>query len=400
MNILFVSTSSGSRGGGELAMIPLAEELKRRGHRCSLWLSEHPKMNGMAEKFAPIGEVIRAEYTNTYDLPLRSLQAPFRRKTIKRVAQQLRDLAPDVIHLNKQNLEDGLDLVEAVAQSEVPRVGMIHITQSAHYLKARFAGVRDAMARRALLNFGGTWIVNPDNRFRELTAFLGDGAPIRQVSNGVLLPDLPTLQKEGQAVRASLGVMEDQILVLAVGRVTFQKRPDRFLDTVVQVRETHPNVRFLWVGAGDWDAEWDRRVAEHNLGPVLTRVGWQDAVARYYGAADLLLHPAEFEGLPYAVLEALAAGLPVVLSAQLKQDLPSLGAETTVALEDEPAFNRLLTDKGAREAASVVSRAAAEARYSIAAVASLWEQFYATEISRQRGPRNDVSDVPPQTNRR
>ncbi|MCC5805088.1 MAG: glycosyltransferase [Opitutales bacterium] len=377
MKILFVSTSSGSRGGGELAMIPLAAELKRRGHVCSLWLSDHAKMDGIAEKFAPVGEVVRAPYTNTYDLPLRSLQAPFRRGTVRRVAAQLRGLAPDVIHLNKQNLEDGLDLVDAVARTGLPRVGMIHITQSAAYLKARFAAVRDAMARRALRRFGGIWVANPDNRYRELTAFLGGGAEIREVPNGVDLPDLEAIRTAGRAVRADLGVADDKVLVLAVGRVTFQKRPDRFLEVAGKVRASHPKVRFLWVGAGDWDDEWERRVTARGLGDVLTRVGWQDDVSRYYGAADVFLHPAEYEGLPYAVLEALAAGLPVVLSDRLRRDLTSLGEQTTVAVENEPAFHALLKDPETRAAAARYSRQAAEERYSIGAVAGLWEGFYA-----------------------
>lgn len=358
-------------------MIPLAAELKRRGHVCSLWLSDHAKMDGIAEKFAPVGEVVRAPYTNTYDLPLRSLQAPFRRGTVRRVAAQLRGLAPDVIHLNKQNLEDGLDLVDAVARTGLPRVGMIHITQSAAYLKARFAAVRDAMARRALRRFGGIWVANPDNRYRELTAFLGGGAEIREVPNGVDLPDLEAIRTAGRAVRADLGVADDKVLVLAVGRVTFQKRPDRFLEVAGKVRASHPKVRFLWVGAGDWDDEWERRVTARGLGDVLTRVGWQDDVSRYYGAADVFLHPAEYEGLPYAVLEALAAGLPVVLSDRLRRDLTSLGEQTTVAVENEPAFHALLKDPETRAAAARYSRQAAEERYSIGAVAGLWEGFYA-----------------------
>lgn len=381
MKILFVSTSSGSRGGGELAMIPLAAELKRRGHVCSLWLSDHAKMDGIAEKFAPVGEVIRAPYTNTYDLPLRSLQAPFRRGTVRRVAAQLRELAPDVIHLNKQNLEDGLDLVDAVARTGLPRVGMIHITQSAAYLKARFAAVRDAMARRALRRFGGIWVANPDNRYRELTDFLGDTAAVRQVPNGVDLPDLDAIRRAGRAVRAELGVADDHVLVLAVGRVTFQKRPDRFLEVVEKVRATHPNVRFLWVGAGDWDDEWERRVAARGLADTVTRLGWQDDVSRYYGAADVFLHPAEFEGLPYAVLEALAAGLPIVLSVRLRRDLASLGEETTIAVENEPAFHALLAEADTRVAAAQYARRVAEERYSIEAVAALWEGFYRKGIA-------------------
>ena len=357
-------------------MIPLAKALRERGHHCSLWVSTHPRMDGIVAKFAPIGPVIRAPYVNTYDLPLRSLQAPFRYLTINRVARQLREIAPDVVHLNKQNLEDGLDLVRAVAQSGLPSVGMIHMTQTAAYLKAKFAFVRDFITRRALLGNSGVWVALLDNRYRELRAFLGQRVPVRSVPNGVPLPKLARLQEQGQAVREALGVGPDQVLVTAVGRVTHQKRPDRFLEEVERLKVGHPHVRFVWIGSGDWDEAWDRRVAERGLETVLTRIPWQDDVAPYFGAADVFLHTAEYEGLPIAILEALAAGLPVVLSKQLAEDLPSLGEGTCFTIEERATFDRLLTDAAMRAEAGARARAIAEERFSIEAVATLWEEFY------------------------
>lgn len=381
MKILYISTSSGSQGGGELAIVSLARAQKEAGHTVLLWVSEHPRMDGIAEKFASFGEVIRSPYVNTYDLPLRSVQAPWRLGTSRRIAREFRRINPDVLHLNKQNLEDGLDLVRACDLSGIPCAGMIHITQSARYLRASMAGLRDWSARRVLRGFGGLWVANPDNRIRELRAFLGAEARLEAVANGVVLPDLEAMRSAGSAKRAELGIPSDTPVVLAVGRVTFQKRPDRFLAAAAEAKRQGRRVRFLWVGSGDGDAEWEATVQREGLSSLVTRIPWQDDVTPFFGLADIFLHPAEFEGLPYAVLEALASGLPVVLSKNLLDDLPSLGRGNCLAMND-PGFSRLLEDPVYREEMSGRARKVAEEQYALPQVALRWMGFYEAERAR------------------
>ena len=65
MRILFVSSSSGSRGGGETFLVYLGKALARRGHKVMLWVSDHGRMNEVAGRFEAFGTVQRAEYVNT-----------------------------------------------------------------------------------------------------------------------------------------------------------------------------------------------------------------------------------------------------------------------------------------------------------------------------------------------
>ena len=113
MKTLLVSSSSGSRGGGELYQLYLGQALRERGHEVTLWMSTHERMNELEQLFAPIGRVIRAPYTNTYDYRFRSLNHLLGGSIARSVAEQWKALRPDVIHLNKQNLEDCLDLMDA-----------------------------------------------------------------------------------------------------------------------------------------------------------------------------------------------------------------------------------------------------------------------------------------------
>src|SRR5205809_5773405 len=73
MRILLASSSSGSRGGGELYLLYLGRALAARGHDVILWASSHSRMNELAASFAAFGKVQRSDYVNTYDRRLRSV---------------------------------------------------------------------------------------------------------------------------------------------------------------------------------------------------------------------------------------------------------------------------------------------------------------------------------------
>ncbi|MBV8274077.1 MAG: glycosyltransferase, partial [Verrucomicrobia bacterium] len=138
MRILLASSNSGSRGGGELFLLSLASALSASGHEVILWASQHSRMDELCARFREFGPVERSLYANTYDRRFRVMRALLDSAVSRRVATEWRSLGPEVIHLNKQNLEDGLDLVDALARTHLPAVCTIHVTQSAAYLKAKF----------------------------------------------------------------------------------------------------------------------------------------------------------------------------------------------------------------------------------------------------------------------
>ncbi|MEO6567101.1 MAG: glycosyltransferase, partial [Casimicrobiaceae bacterium] len=191
----------------------------------TLWVSEHPRMDELAAAFAAFSEVIRAPYQNTYDRRGRSIASFLDGRTARRVAAQWRALAPDVIHINKQNLEDGLDLLAAARLAGLPCLSMIHITQSAKYLRASLAGPRDFVARRALRRFPGLLVTTPESRRRDLVAFIGETPRVRVIHNGVPIPDRAAAGQARLARRAELGIGDGELLVVAVGRMVAQKRP-------------------------------------------------------------------------------------------------------------------------------------------------------------------------------
>ena len=143
LKILLVSTSSGSRGGGELYLVYLGRSLAARGHEVALWASSHPRMDELCGRFGKIGTVLRQDYTNTYDRRFRSIASYLDSGAARAASESWKKFAPDIVHLNKQNLEDGLDLLRAAGECGLPSVCTIHLTQSAKYLRARTPWIRD-----------------------------------------------------------------------------------------------------------------------------------------------------------------------------------------------------------------------------------------------------------------
>ena len=381
MKILLVSTSSGSRGGGELCLLYLGRALTLRGHEVTLWASGDPQMDELAESFRAFGNVVREPYTNTYHRRLRSLASYADGATARRVAASWRDRAPGVLHLNKQNLEDGLDLVEAARLSRIPALSMIHITQSAAYLRAAQASLRDFVSRRALRRFPGLLVTTPGSRRDDLAAFVGDSPRIRAVLNGVPLPDPAARDAQRSAKRRELGIAADELLFVAVGRMMPQKRPLLFLELAKRTLREMPEAKFLWVGDGDLSAEWDGQCAANGFGQRVHRLPWQTDVPGFLAAADVFLHVAKFEGLAFAILEALASGLACAITPNLLGEMPFLNSENSIAIGDDNSWVAPLRDPQRRASLGQAARQLAETQFSFATMAENYEALYRESIA-------------------
>jgi len=384
VKILLVSSSSGSRGGGELYLLYLGRALADRGHTPILWASSHSRMDELAKGFAAFGQVERCEYLNTYDRRLRSIGAFLDMKTADRARRSWEGIGADVIHLNKQNLEDGLDLLRALKAIETPSLCTIHLTQSARYLKAVGAGARDAVSRSALQSYPGSLVTVLENRRADLAAFLGDSPRIRMVSNGVPLFDLSQREAVRATKRRELGISEDQPLVVAVGRLVPQKRPLTFLDQAARILASQPDVRFLWVGDGAMANEWDQGIHQLGLAHAVQRIGWQMDVTPFLFASDLFLHVAEFEGLPLAILEAMSAALPCAISRNLLREMPFFDDHSAIAVDDDATWARVLGDREQLKGIGRRSRQLAEQQFSFGAMAASYEALYQEAIPTAR----------------
>lgn len=140
------------------------------------------------------------------------------------------------------------------------------------------------------------------------------------IHNGVRTEDHDFDPDARAEIRSALGLGDGVTVVGCVGRLHVQKRLDRALRAAAALRARGQADRFVFLVVGDGPDERRLRdmAREFGLGDMIRFVGRvdRDDVRRYYAAADLsLLTTARLEGLPMAVLEALACGLPCVVPA-------------------------------------------------------------------------------------
>jgi glycogen synthase len=106
--------------------------------------------------------------------------------------------------------------------------------------------------------------------------------------------------------------------VLFMGRITFQKGPEYFVEAARQVLKVMPNVRFVMAGSGDMLLSMVSRVARYRMGRRFTFTGFLKGheVENMYAASDLYVMPSVSEPFGIAPLEAMVYDVPVIMSKQ------------------------------------------------------------------------------------
>ncbi len=113
-------------------------------------------------------------------------------------------------------------------------------------------------------------------------------------------------------------LMNDEKRVLFMGRITFQKGPEYFVEAARLVLEKMPNVRFIMAGSGDMKERMVKRASELRIGDRFHFPGFMkgESVDKMYALADLYVMPSVSEPFGIAPLEAMVYDTPVLLSKQ------------------------------------------------------------------------------------
>src|SRR6266571_2642113 len=140
--------------------------------------------------------------------------------------------------------------------------------------------------------------------------------PVAYVPNGVALDRVrPAGQPWRHRLRARYGLPADAQVVAAIGRLAPEKRLDVFLDACRRIHRQRPGTYFLIVGEGPERWRLEALARRFRLAAHVRFTGMVDDVPAICAGITLLLHSADVEGTPRAVLEAMAAGVPVVATA-------------------------------------------------------------------------------------
>lgn len=129
------------------------------------------------------------------------------------------------------------------------------------------------------------------------------------IRNG-LVPRPPSRARD--EIRQALGLTTDTPMILTVARLTEQKDHATLIAALPRILSQHPRLQVMLAGTGPTAQSLQDRVEDLGFGGTVHLLGARDDVPDLLAAADLFVLPSRFEGLPLAILEAMAAGLPVV----------------------------------------------------------------------------------------
>lgn len=250
----------------------------------------------------------------------------------------LKAYGADLVHVHAGIGWEGHDLVRAARAVGVP------VIRTEHLPDLLTSPVQQAEYRAMLLSVDGRIAVSQ----AVAQSFRGRGSGRLQVVQNGIAPQQPSRTR--QEVRTELGLSPDASLVLTIARLTPQKGHDVLLAAVPAVLERHSSAKFVFVGTGPEQSTIAATAKAAGLSDAVTLLGARTDVPDWLGAADLFVLPSHFEGLPLAVLEAMAAGVPVIATAiggmaealgddypflVPPGDAPALAASINAALSDQ-----------------------------------------------------------------
>lgn len=197
---------------------------------------------------------------------------------------------------------------------------------------------------------------------------------LRAVQNGI---HLCPVRKGVPDLRRELGLAASVKVVLTVGRYTDQKGHCYLADAVPAIRAAVPDVHFVWVGDGPLEDDLHGQVAGLGVGGCVHFLGKRSDVADLLAACDLFALPSLFEGLPAVILEAMAAGRPVVATAVCGSSETVRDGETgrLVPPRSPAALAEAITDALAQPARAAEWGAAGRRRFE--------QQFTAARMARE-----------------
>ncbi len=198
----------------------------------------------------------------------------------------------------------------------------------------------------------------------------------------------PAESLDRRNVRAELGLPDDIPVVGFVGRLAPQKAPDVLIEAFAELADRNADSVLAVVGYGDMEASLKRRTKELGIG---TRVRWlgQRPGRRSMSAFDVFCLPSRYEGLPYTLLEAQSAGLPLVTTpAAAGGMLVEHGRNGLLVPPDRPdalasALEELLRDSDMRRQMGE-SSAARAAAFMLPGMVDSTERAYHSAIHRSK----------------
>jgi len=282
--------------------------LRRRGVRVDLILAENRAETDFATDLAMYRDL--GCRVATISIPAAVL-APLYLPAIIRTRMILRKWHPHILHLHATKA--GL-----VGRLAVRHAGL-HVCYSPHTFG--FEGCRHRLSRWAVIRMEQQLAARTDRfifvsqaeRQAAQAQLSFDKTKVLVIENG--LPEkFQTRLRQRNEVREEWGIAKEKLLIGVPGRLAYQKGQDWLVKALARLDLAASDAMVAFCGDGPEKNRLCQLAARSGIAEHCSWLGHVPELSRCYRAFDLVIVPSRYEGLSYALLEAMAADIPVIVS--------------------------------------------------------------------------------------
>jgi glycosyltransferase involved in cell wall biosynthesis len=380
MRIVLLSTSMGV-GGADRQLLSAAQEMRTRGHAV-LIVSLTP--------LGPMGLEARRIGIPTESLEMRrGIPDP---RGLLRLVRLVRAWKPEVIHSHMVHA----NLMVRALRLFVPAPVLISTIHNIY----EGGTVRMTAYRLTNCLVDQMTIVSQAAAERFISEGIVPRKLLRVIPNGVDMPrfwGVPPTARE--SVRLGLG-LQGKFLWLAVGRFEIAKDYGTMLRAFAIVRRQHADTALLLVGRGSLQPQFEALADSLSLGSDVWFLGVREDVPELMPAADGYVMSSAWEGMPTVLLEAAAAGLPIVATEVggnseivrrgesgllVPPRNPDALAQAMLALMELPEAQRRSMGESGRERVG--------AQFSLGRMVERWESLYVEVLARKGRLRSPLREL-------
>jgi glycosyltransferase involved in cell wall biosynthesis len=370
VRILLLSTSMGM-GGADKLLLTAAQVLRARGYEVRI-ISLTP--------LGPMGREAQASGIPTESLEMRrGFPDP---RGLVRLARRVRAWRPDIVHSH---------MVHANLMARALRL-VVPIRVLVSTIHNIYEGGRLWMAAYKLTNglVDQMTIVSQAAAERFIRERIVPEKLLRVIPNGVDLDLFEQPSPEARRARRRALGADEEFVWLAVGRFEIAKDYPNMLRAFAQVRQQQPRTVLLLVGRGSLQRETEALARSLGLGDAVRFLGVRQDVPEVMTAVDGFVLSSAWEGMPMVLLEAAAAGLPIVAT--------RVGGNHEVVREQVSGYLVPPQDSNAlasamlrlaglpeaqRRSIGAAGREHVRSNYGLQSVAERWEELYQEVLARK-----------------
>ena len=327
-----------------------------------LWLANLDR-----ESFNPIVLTLHPGYGDYWEKPVEDLGIPLFRinhrknrfSRLREIRRTLQPFQPQLVH--GWHLFSG-----AYASLVAPRL----MAKSLVGIRSSFESIQNSLELRIAERFADAFITNSESAAARIKSEKPSVRQVYVVPNAVIV-DFEAREAVREKLKQELGLRPDALWLIAIGRMEQLKHFDELLEVAASLREKHCNFQLILIGGGAEESYLKQLSQQLRLEDYVRITGEIPNANQWLKGFDIFCMPSVSEGLPNVVMEAAAAGLPIV-TWQLPFYEELLTPEETALMAApgdragfEQAVLKLINDQSLREELGAAAQAQITEKFSL-----------------------------------